>query len=137
MKYANYRGGAKKEIKGEELLQGNYDRAELLACRGRLLRATTPIARRATGGEYCRVVRGILDDFDAKGKLKMLTESIEDVAFKSYLSQIEGAIERLLTEAELLIGETEMTVAEFEAVLSDGLDAAEISLIPMKADAVI
>ena len=42
----------------------------------------------------------------------------------------------MLDEAELLTGEREMTASEFETVLADGLDATDISLIPLKADAV-
>lgn len=35
-----------------------------------------------------------------------------------------------------MTGNREMTAAEFEAVLADGLDATDISLIPLKMDAV-
>lgn len=135
LKFANYRGGAKKEIKAGELVS-DYDRAELCACRERLLNATKGIVRRGQGRDYCRAVRKILADFRTEEKLKELDESVEDVAFKSYLAQISGALERVLEEAEALTGGREMTAAEFEIVLADGLDATDISLIPMKADAV-
>ena len=65
-----------------------------------------------------------------------LENELLDVAQKSYLSQIYRALETLLTEAELLTKERMLTVAEFAAILQDGLDATEISLIPLKADAV-
>lgn len=135
LKFANYRGGAKREIKQGELVSA-YDPEELGACRERLLKATEGIKRRGQGRDYCRAVRKILKDFDAENKLKELCESVEDVAFKSYLSQISGALGRVLAEAELLTGEREMTASEFETVLADGLDATDISLIPLKADAV-
>jgi len=135
LKYANYRGGAKRAIKDGELVAA-YDREELEACRKRLLNATEKIGRKGQGRDYCRAVRKILTDFKAEEKLKELCESVDDVSLKSYLEQISGALERVLSEAELLTGGREMTVGEFETVLSDGLDATEISLIPMKTDAV-
>ncbi len=135
LKFANYRGGAKREIRSGDLVSG-YDREALVACRERLLSATKEIARRGQGSDYCRAVRKILADFDAENKLSELEGRVGDVVLKSYLSQISGALERVLSEAELLTAEREMTAAEFEAILSDGLDATDISLIPLKADAV-
>lgn len=135
LKFANYRGGAKREIKSGELVE-NYDREKLVLCREKLLKATAGIVRRGTGREYCRAVRRILSEFSVEEKLKELTESVEDASFKSYLSQIAGALESVLAEAELLTGERKMTSSEFETVLADGLDATDISLIPLKSDAV-
>ncbi len=135
LKFANYRGGARREIKRGELVSA-YDRSALESGRERLLKATKGIARRGQGRDYCRAVRKILEDFDAEEKLKKLSEGVGDVAFKSYLGQISGALNRVLEEAETLTGERGMTAAEFEAVLADGLDATDISLIPLKADAV-
>ena len=136
LKFANYRGGAKRPIKTNEVVTENYDISVLEEARERLLKATENIKGRGHGREYCQAVRKILVDFDVKNKLKTLEEDIKDVAQKGYLVQIYDALERVLTEAELLTGGKEMTVAEFEAVLQDGLDATEISLIPLKADAV-
>ena len=136
LKFANYRGGAKREIKTGELIENTFDLIKLRAGRERLLLATQGIKTRATGRDYCRAVRNILIDFNAEKQLEALTEKIADVSQKSYLSQIYRALEKVLAEAELLTGNTEMTVAEFAAVLQDGLDATEISVIPAKADAV-
>ena len=156
LKYANFRGGAKKEIKsaavqnaaqsGEEEDGGNltekktaapeYNEAQLNAEREKLLCLLSPVKRQAKGGEYCRAVREILRLSRAGTRLKEMTESIKDVALKGYLCQISGAIERLLCECETLLGDREMSVSEFENVLADGLDATEISLIPVKTDAV-
>ena len=136
LKFANYRGGAKREIKMGESVESAFDRARLVSGRERLLLATKNIKARGQGRDYCLAVRQILDDFDVKNKLENLEEGIGDVSQKGYLSQIYAALERVLGEAEMLTGDKEMTVAEFSAVLQDGLDATEISLIPLKADAV-
>ena len=136
LKFANYRGGAKREIKTGEAVESVFDTAKLVDGRARLLKATQNIKTKAKGRAYCEAVRQILADFNAQEKLEKLENAFEDVSQKGYLAQIYRALDGLLTEAELLTGNREMTVAEFSAVLQDGLDATEISLIPLKADAV-
>ena len=147
-KFANYRGGAKKPIKTGEaveqflginnLSQEQKDNAvaRLEQTRQRLLNATKNIKARGYGREYCSAIRKILADFEAEKKLDALDNALTDVAQKGYLSQIYRALDSVLFEAELLLGGKEMTVTEFAAVLEDGFDAMEISLIPLKADAV-
>lgn len=145
LKYANYRGGAKNEIKpiamrkeGEEDDLGacEYDEKLLNENREKLLRLLRCVKTSAAGEEYCACVRELLRISGAKERLTGLIERTKDVALKNYLSQIDGAIERLLCECEALIARRAMTVAEFETLFSDGLDATEISLIPVKTDAV-
>ena len=137
LKFANYRGGAKRAIKTGDIIAKNFpDIALLEDGRERLLKATENIKARGHGRDYCLAVRKILQDFDVANRLEKLEEEVRDLSQKGYLSQIYRALERVLEEAELLTGKREMTIAEFEAVLQDGLDATEISLIPLKTDAV-
>ncbi|MBO5457940.1 MAG: PD-(D/E)XK nuclease family protein [Clostridia bacterium] len=136
LKFANYRGGAKRPIKTGKVVEDLYDIQMLEEGQRRLLLATNGIKDRGHGRDYCAAVRKILVDFDVEEKLNALADSLDDVAQKGYLAQIYGALDKVLAEAELLTGNKEMRVAEFETVLQDGLDATEISLIPLKADAV-
>ncbi len=136
LKFANYRGGAKKEIKGGEAVETLFSMPALYSGRERLLKATKNIKPTGHGRDYCAAVGKILLDFEAEKRLSDLESDVEDVSQKSYLSQIYGALEHVLGEAALLTDGREMTAAEFAAVLEDGLDATEISLIPLKADAV-
>ena len=136
LKFANYRGGAKREIKSGEAVETLFDIEALQSGRQRVLLAAENIKTRGHGRDYCKAVRKILSDFAVEDGLKKLEDCMEDIAQKSYLSQIYAALKKVLEEAELLTGDRDMTVAEFEAVLKDGLDATEISLIPLKADAV-
>ncbi len=137
LKFANYRGGAKRAIKtGETVLKAFPNAALLEECRERLLKAVENIKARGHGRDYCAAVRKILQDFDVENRLEDLEKGVGDLSQKGYLSQIYRALEHVLDEAEMLTGNKEMTAAEFEAVLQDGLDATEISLIPLKADAV-
>lgn len=136
LKFANYRGGAKRPIKTGETVTALFDLNKVEMGRARLLDCTQDIKARGQGRDHCKTVRSIMEKIDAEKGLEKLGESLDDVAQKSYLSQIGKALDRLLEEAELLTGDKELTAAEFEAVLKDGLDATEISLIPLKYDAV-
>ncbi len=137
LKFSNYRGGAKREIKKSEAVQRLFpDFGKLEGGRERVLLATKGIKSKSTGRGYCLAILEILNCFHVKERLEELEEEIEDLAHKGYLAQIYNALEKLLKEAELLTSGEEMTVAQFEAVLKDGLEATEISLIPLKSDAV-
>lgn len=135
LKFAAYRGGAKREIKSGEPVK-RFDVQELISAREKLLSATGLIKSKDTGAGYARAVRALLVQFDCEKRLRELEATAKDLSQKSYLSQIEGALLKVLREAELLTGDKTMTVAEFEAVLTGGLEATEISLIPLKSDAV-
>lgn len=132
LKYANYRGGALKELRDSEA----FDIKKIQSGKARLEKATKNIKRKGYGREFCLAIRQLLLDFEIEKQLEKLSEEVEDVSVRGYLSQIFKALERVLAEAELLTAEREMTVAEFQSVLSEGLDATEISLIPLKTDAV-
>ena len=137
LKFANYRGGAKRAVKTGEAVQKLFpDTEKLESGRNRILQATENIKTKAKGKEYCNAVRKLLIDFKVKERLEALEEEMEDVAQRGYLAQIYNALERVLGEAEMLTANREMSASEFEAILQDGLDATEISLIPLKADAV-
>ncbi len=135
-KFANYRGGVKREIKKGERVEAFFSLEKLEAGRNRVLLATENIKARGHGRGYCAAVRKILQDFEVEKKLERLDGALTDVAQKGYLAQIYKALDKVLTEAERLMGEKEMTVGEFASILEDGFDAMEISLIPLKADAV-
>ena len=136
LKFGNYRGGAKREIKVSEAVAQRFDIEKIKADRERLLLATKNIRLKDNGYNYCKAMRQILKDFDTTSKLLQLQENLTDIAHKSFLSQIDKTLDALLTEAESLIGNRQLTVTDFYILLSDGLNATEISLIPLKADAV-
>lgn len=136
LKFANYRGGAKREIKENETVEKTFSIPLLKAARLRLLKAVEGIPKEGKGRAFCLAIRQILVHFDAEKKLETLENSLHDVSLKSYLAQIYEALDGVLAEAELLTGDSVLKVGDFAAVLKDGLDATEISLIPLKADAV-
>lgn len=136
LKFANYRGGAKRPIKTGETVEQLFDVSKAEDGRRRMLLATEGIKSKAKGGEYCKAIRQTLADFDVETKLKNLGERVSDLAQKGYLSQLLCALDGVLSEAELLTKDKELSVGEFEAILKNGLEATEISLIPLRADAV-
>lgn len=136
LKFANFRGGAKRPIKTGEAVEKLFNLQRAEEGRERMLLATSGIKTKGHGRDYCAAVRKILQDFEVENKLERLETEIDDLAQKGYLSQLFRSLENVLEEAELLTGEREMTAAEFEAVLKDGLEALEISLIPLRSDGV-
>lgn len=136
LKYANYRGGAKQSIKNNEIIAKNYNIAKMEDGRARLLAATEPIKLNDTGCGYVQAVREIIKSFEIDKKLEKLSDDIDDLAQKGYLAQIARALDGVLVEAKMLTGGKEMSASEFASILQDGLEATEISLIPLKADAV-
>lgn len=135
LKYAAYRGGAKREIKSGEIIK-DYDIEELKSAREKLLAATESIPKNGTGREFAAIILRILKQFDAEKTLFALEQETTDSAVKSYLSQISSALQKTMEEITLLTGNETLTVSDFEAILAGGLEATEISLIPLKTDAV-
>ncbi len=135
-KFANYRGGAKRAIKRGEAVEKLFKLEPLESGRERVLKGTENIKGRGQGREYCAAIRQLLVDFDVDGKIEKLDNALTDVAQKKYLAQVGESLEKVIAEAERLLGEKEMTVGEFATVLEDGFSALEISLIPLKLDAV-
>ena len=136
LKFANYRDGVKREIKNIDAVTSVYNLDVLKDGRKRVLEATSAIEKAKYGREYCAAIEEILVVFGVEERLESLETAVEDLSQKGYLSQIYRALKGVLAEAEQLTGGKEMTAPEFAAVLQDGLDATEISLIPLKADAV-
>lgn len=135
-KFANYRGGAKRPIKTGKAVEEVFSIAVLESGRERVLKATEGIRMKAKGKEYCQAIRKILTDFDVQEQLERLKQGIQDLSQKGFLEQIHRALLSMLDEAEALTGERELTVEEFTVIIEDGLAATELSLIPLKTDAV-
>ncbi len=135
LKFANYRGGADKPIKEGDAVNA-FDKTKLESGYERIKKATKNIKRQGYGREHCYAIRKLTEDFSVKETLEKLADDVNDPAIKGYLGQIFTALDRVLYEAELLLGDVSMKLQDFLSVFSDGLDATEISLIPLKTDAV-
>lgn len=145
LKFGNYRGGARREIKftgadateEEQKTLWQYGGKDyLIACRERLLSLLAVIPSEGTGRAYCDGVQRLLTAADTAETLQRLVAAAEDVGTRSYLEQLQGKLTALLDEARALAGERRMSVAEFSTILADGLEAAEIAPNPLRLDAV-
>jgi len=136
-KYARFRGGARKEIKSEKLLEDDgYNREELIKQRERLLALTGTIPQKGSGKAYCLAVAELLRAAWAEETLSALADSASDVVEKDYINRARPALKNMLEELSAVSGDVLFTAGEFCDVLSDGLSALKIATIPLKADAV-
>lgn len=109
------------------------------ALRSRLLSAFDGASAAMTGGQYCRLVRGLLEKFECGKVQDELAAALEGQGLRAesaYMARGLESILRVLAEAEELSGGTKMRAEEFSAVLSEALTALEVSLIPQYLDAV-
>lgn len=128
LKYANYRGGLRRPLKE------GFERFEPLRARALAVQGTAK-----TAGEYCRLVRALLERFDCASVQESLAHALEEqglLAEASYLRRGIEELEGVLAEAEELAGGERMRPEEFSAALLSALTAAEVALIPQYADAV-
>jgi len=133
LRFANFRRGAKRPIK--EGVDG-FDLEKVGAGQSRLHALISLIPKEGTGARYVHAVRALLETAHAKEGLDRLIEEMEDLSMRGYLSQFFDALDSLLEEAQLLAGDAVMKADDFASILRDGLAATEISLIPLKSDAV-
>ena len=136
LKFGGFRGGVKREIKDGDAVQG-YNRDELILCRERMLKILSFFPRKGTGSAYAAAVRSLFDYTDAAAVTEALQKSLEGIPNASAerefldLSRLEG----VLIETEFVAGGRTFTAREFAAVLTSGLEALKISMIPQYADA--
>ncbi len=134
LRYANYRGGAKRPIK-----EGAEEALVLVTLRARLLSAFEGASPRMSGAAYCRLARGLLASFGCEEVQADLAEALAKegmLAESAFLSRGLEGILRVLSEAEELSGTENVRAEEFSALLSEAFTALEVSLIPQYLDAV-
>lgn len=135
--FVPYRGGALKEIKKAEVLQTfGYDLEEIRAARERFLTLYDMIPERDTAEGFVERLKKALAFVNAQDLLEKFIAEEEDAALVGYLNQIYPTLEKVFAEVAALSGNKKFTAGEFHDILSDGFEAAEISLIPIKNDAV-
>ena len=136
-KFVPFRGGVLRPIKNREVLeQFGFDYDEVSAARERFLSLYNLFRPKDTGEGYAQALYQALYQVGANEVLSALSDEEEDVAMKSFLSQIDPTLDKLLSEITSIAGKNIFTAGEFYDILSDGFSSAEISLIPIKPDAV-
>lgn len=135
LRLANWRGGVRKEPKEEALKNAGFDISAVNRVREVFLRGLK-IFEKKDGKNIFAKISELLEDFGAADKLKELSESFKDsypVAAEFGARAYDGVLS-VLNEAEKL--SAGLSLKDAVKILKSGFAAAEISLIPPKADAV-
>lgn len=144
LRYGQYRGAAKREIKKQEEI-GEFERENLVPFSDKMRAVVKLFPARAKGAAFVRAVRTLFSETDWEGVLQKLKEdagaagegfSPAEENFLSLGVTSEDAFGKTLLEIERVAGDREFTVREFSSLLKSGLDANEILLIPPSLDAV-
>ena len=129
LRYGNYRGGVRREIREET----EYDKDELSACRERMLSFLKLFPRKGKGREYAAAIRALREEADADELTETLKASFTG-AERQFLSL--DPLEKILSEIETVVGDRAFSAKEFCDGLKGALSALEISMIPQYLDAV-
>lgn len=144
LRYGQYRGAAKREIKKQDEI-AEFQREKLLPFSDKMRSVIKMFPLKAKGKEFVNSVRAL---FAATAWDEVLNKLKADAgesgdgftpAEENFLSlgmTSEDAFGKTLLEIERVAGEREFTVREFASLLKSGLDATEVLLVPPSLDAV-
>ena len=144
LRFCQYRGGAKREIKKQEEI-AEFNRERLVPFSEKMREILKLFPAKGKGKKYVQAVRKLFALTDWERVLKKLKADAGETgdgflpAEENFLEigmTSEDAFGKTLTEIERVSGEREFTVREFASLLKSGLDANEVLLIPPALDAV-
>lgn len=136
LRLANYRGGVRREPKKEILDNFAFDICAVERVRQTFLNGYKILTQNGVNRGIFGGLRNILEEFAVEDKLLSLAETYarEYPAKSAFSARALNGVLSVLAEAEEL--SAGMNLKEIIKVLKSGFTAAEISLIPPKADAV-
>ena len=138
IRLADFRGGIKREPKKEilDIKKFNYDAVQRV--REVFLRGLKLLPAKGTPSEITAGIKALLEDFKVEEKLQSLKEKFRDSypTASEFSGRVFEAALSVVEEAENILGGEYMPLNEYIKILKSGFTAAEISLIPPKADAV-
>lgn len=136
LQYANYRGGLRRPVKENVLLDAEK---ELRVLQERACRMLSHISSHAEGSAFCAAIRALLRESDAENVQKNVAKTLNEAGYSAeseYFSKGYESLIRVLDETEQLTRGVRLSAEEFAALLSESLQSLEISLIPQFTDAV-
>lgn len=136
LKYANYRGGVKREPKKEFANIAGEDFETISVVRKTFLKGLDILSAGVKSG-ICQAIKLLLESFEVEKKLGELAELYKDLKPTSaaFCGRAYGAVVSVLNEAEN-IADGNMPLNEFIKILKSGFSSMKVSLIPPKSDAV-
>ncbi len=132
LKFGGYRGAISRQIKEGDAVKG-FDREELVAARERLRAILALFPREGRGEKYIEAVRALYELVGAEAVTESLCEKFEG-AEREFLDV--SPFFDVLSEVGSMAGGQRFTAREFSDLLTSGLTALEIAMIPQSADAV-
>ena len=150
LRLADFRGGIKREPKREILLFKKFDYERVQRVRRTFLRGLEFLPSKSVRNdknkyELCVCppditagIKALFEDFKVEEKLQSLKEKFRDSypTASEFSGRVYEAALSVVEEAENILGGGYMPLNEYIKILKSGFTAAEISLIPPKADAV-
>ncbi|MDE7439310.1 MAG: PD-(D/E)XK nuclease family protein [Clostridia bacterium] len=138
LRLADFRGGIKREPKQEILDYMKFNYAAVQRVRETFLRGLKFIPAKGTPSEITAGIKALLEDFKVEEKLQSLKEKFRDSypTASEFSGRVYDAALSVIEEAENILGGAYLPLNEYIKILKSGFTAAEISLIPPKADAV-
>ena len=140
LRYANYRGGAKRPVKDLAEAEGGAEaKAQFAGLRERFLSLFEGASSSMRGAEYCRLVRRLLQLCGCAAVQDGLSSRLEEEGLRAeaaYFARGAECMERVLADAEQLAGNMRLSADDFAAMLGAGLKELKIALIPQYLDAV-
>ena len=138
LRLADFRGGIRREPKKEilDLMKFNYDSVQRV--RETFLKGLKFLPAKGTPFDLTAGIKALLSDFKVDEKLQSLKEKFKDSypTASEFSGRVYEAALSVVEEAENILGGGYMPLNEYIKILKSGFTAAEISLIPPKADAV-
>ncbi len=138
LRLADFRGGVRREPKKEilELMKFNYDSVQRV--RETFLRGLKFLPSKGSPSDITAGIKKLFADFGVREKLEQLKEKFRDShpTASEFSGRVYDAALSVVEEAENILGGTYMPLKEYMKILKSGFTAAEISIIPPKADAV-
>lgn len=139
LRCAYYRGGVRREPREDICAALGFDYALVCSARERFLKGLSLLPSGSAGAdEWARGVRALLQYFECDKILSAMSEEAKDkypARAQFNLRAQEGVLSVIAETEELGMG-APYTAREYKKLLQSGFAAAEISLIPPKADAV-
>ena len=136
LRLANFRGGVKRKPDVEILESLGFDFGAVERVRETFLKGLSLIPLKGGNSAICGGIRQLLQLYGVENTLKNTAETYKDErpAAAQFSLRAFGAVTQVLDEAENIAADA--SPSEFIKILKSGFSAAEISLIPPKADAV-
>ncbi|MCD7729609.1 MAG: hypothetical protein LUI60_06845, partial [Clostridia bacterium] len=135
---AFYRGGVKREPSRGACETLGFDYDTVVSAREKFLKGLEFLPKTAPISNWTKGIADLMEFFCCKKTLEDLSESCKDEypARSQFYLRAYDAVSSVINEAREVVPAEKYTAREYKKLIKSGFAAAEISIIPPKADAV-